>query len=362
MSRFQKHCFLCPASDCVAALWRESICWSCAAQHCAVAVNCGPQLSPFYSAWAFTSGCKTSDDAAAAATQLTVTASSLTSYYSALGTLLSETDQLYQIQAAVNPLAPYDTQTKNYITDTAGPEIQKREKLAAALTTLAQQFAKLSGSTAATNASTAAGNLESTVAGLKISSVSMSARNVNLMKDAVDLIVKAIQEHKEREAAAAIDKFTSALDTWFQSEEPFCNAVGSNYANVTKSLAQVLINHGQVDPSQFLNAVFSPYGLTPQLTDPTLKRKVQTILAEQVDHKSAALATAQQTATTNMEKSLSEMASRIHLMATDKPMAIRAAPITLAEVQNWISLVPQIAPAAATTTAKASTPTGAKIN
>ncbi|MGD0548849.1 MAG: hypothetical protein ABR991_13690 [Terracidiphilus sp.] len=310
---------------------------------------------------AFTSGCKTSDDAAAAATQLTATASSLTGYYSALDTLLSETDQLYQIQAAINPLAPYDTPTKNYVTDTAA-EIQKREKLAAALTTLAREFAKLSRSTAATDASTAAGNLETAVAGLKISGVSMSTSNVNMMKDAVDLIVKAIQEHKEREAAAAIDKFTSALNTSFQSEEPFYNTIGSTYANVTQSLAKALINQGQVDPSQFLNAVFSPYGLTPQLTDPTIKSKMQTILAAQVDQESAALEASQQTATTNMEKSLSEMASRIHLVAIDKPMAIRVAPPTLTEVQNWISLVPQIAPAASTTAAKSTTSTGTKSN
>jgi hypothetical protein len=308
---------------------------------------------------AFTSGCKTSDDAAAAATQLTTTANSLTSYYSALDALLSDTDQLYEIQAVVNPLAPYDTQTKNYVTDTAA-EIQKREKLAAALTSLAQEFAKLSGSTAATDASTAAGNLESAVASLKISGVAMSASNVNVMKDAVDLIVKAIQERKEREAATAIDKFTSALNTWFQSEEPYYNTIGSNYAIVTKSLAQALISQGQVDPSPFLNTVFSPYGLTPQLTDPTLKGKVQAVLAAQVDQKSVALAAAQQTATTNMEKSLVEMASRIHLVATDKPMAIRVAPITLTQVQNWISLVPQMASAPATTATKSSTTTGAK--
>jgi hypothetical protein len=138
------------------------------------------------------------------------------------------------------------------------------------------------------------------------------------------------------------------------------DTIGSNYANVTKSLAQALISQGQVDPSPFLNAVFSPYGLTPQLTDPTLKSKVQAVLAAQVDEKSIALATAQQTATVNMEKSLAEMASRIHLVATDKPMAIRAAPITLAEVQNWISLVPQIVPAASKTTAKSSTSTDTK--
>jgi hypothetical protein len=316
---------------------------------------------PLFVCLLLASGCKTSDDAAAAATQLTATASSLTSYYSALGTLLSETDQLYQIQAAVDPVTPYDTQTKNYIADTSA-EIQKREKLAAALTILAQDFAKLSGSTDATDASTAAGNLESAVAGLKISSVSMSANNVNLMKDAVDLIVKAIQERKDRQAADAIDKFTSSLDQWFQSEEPFYNTIGSNYAEVTDSLAKTLIKKGQVDSSSFLTAVFSPYGLTPQLTDPTIKGNVQTILAGQVDQKSAALVAAQQTATIGMEKSLSEMESRIHLVATDKPMAIRMAPITLVTVQSWISMVPQIAPAAATTAVKSSTSKGTTRN
>jgi hypothetical protein len=308
---------------------------------------------------AFLSGCKTSDDSAAAGTQLTATASSLTSYYSALDTLLSDTDQLYQIQAAINPLAPYDTTTKNYVIDTAA-EIQKREKLAAALTALAQEFAKLSGSTAATDASTAAGNLNSAVAALKISNATLSASNVNLMKDAVDLIVKAIQEHKEREAAAAVDKFTSALDSWFQSEEPLYNTIGATYAAATKSLAQALINRGQVDPSAFLNAALSPYGLAAQVTDPTLKSKVQEIFVAQVDQKSAVLAAAQQTATTNMEKSLTEMASRIHLVATDKPMAIRAVPITLTEVQKWISSVPQVASAPSATAAKSSTSTGTK--
>ncbi len=310
---------------------------------------------------ALTSGCKTSDDASAAANQLTETAGLLTHYYSALGTLLSQTGQVYRIQAAINPLAPYDTETRNYISDTAS-EIQKREELAAALTTLAQNFANLNGSTAAADASTAAGNLESAVAALNLSKTTMSSSHVAAMKDAVDLVVKAIQEHKEREAAAAIDQFTSALDTWFQSEEPLYNTIGSNYANVTKSLAQALISRGQVDPSAFLSAALSPYGLTPELTDPTLKSSVLKILAAQVDQESAALAAKQETATTNMEKSLGEMASRIHLVATDKPMTIRTAPITLAEVQNWISQIPKIAPAPAAAAAKSLAAKATKSN
>jgi len=294
-----------------------------------------------------TCGCKTSDDAAAAASQLTSTASTLTNYYAALGTLLSETDQLYQIQAAISPVAPYDSPTLKLVQDTEA-EIEQRAKLAAALTTLAQNWGKLSGSTAASDVSTAAGNLQSAVAALKLPDSSMSTGSVNIMKDALNLIVKAIQEHKEREAAAAIDKFTGALDAWFTSEEPIYNTIGANYANLTLSLVKYLITKGQVDPSSFVTAIFSPYGLTPQLTDSTLRSQVQKVLADEVEQKSKALAAAQVAATTSMGKSLSEMASRIHIVATDKPMRLRVAPVTLADVQNWISLVPQIAPSTAT--------------
>jgi len=298
-------------------------------------------------------GCKTSADAAAAATQLTLTASSLTGYYTALDTLLTETDQLYQIQGAINTVTPYDAQTKALVADTKA-EIETREKLAAALTQLAQEYAKLSGSTASADAETDAGNLESALAGLKQTKVSMSASSVNLMKDAVGEIVTAIKERKEREASAAIDKFTAALDSWFKNEEPYYNTIGANYAGLTRSLAHTLVNKGQVDSSSFFNVALSPYGLTAQLTDPTLKAGIDTVIAGQIDQKAAALQTAQAGASTSMEKALAEMASRIHLVATDKPMAIRAAPVTLAEVQNWISLVPQIAGTASTATGSAS--------
>ena len=190
----------------------------------------------------------------------------------------------------------------------------------------------------------------------------MSDSNVNLMKNAMGLIVTAIQEHKEREAAGAMDKFSTALDTWFRGEEPFCNTIGGNYANVTSALAKKLIRLGQVDPSPFLNAVFAPYGLTPQLSDPALRSKVQTVLAAEVDSKATTLAAAQEKATADMEKSLTEMASRIHLVATEKPMAIRAAPVTLTDVQSWISAVPEIAVGPGMPGAKASASPETKTN
>jgi hypothetical protein len=298
-------------------------------------------------------GCKTSDDAAATATQLTSTASLLTGYYTALDTLLNETDQLYQIQGAINTVTPYDAQTRALVADTKS-EIESREKLAKALTELAQEYAKLSGSAASADAEKDAGNLETALAGLKQTKVSMSASSVNLMKDAVGEIVKAIQERKEREASAAIDKFTAALDSWFQNEEPYYNTIGANYAGLTKSLAHTLVSKGQVDSSSFLSTALSPYGLTAQITDPTLKASIDNVMAAQIDQKATALSTAQAGASASMEKALAEMSSRIHLVATEKPMAIRAAPVTLAEVQSWIALVPQIAGTASTATGSAS--------
>ena len=304
-------------------------------------------------------GCKTSVDAAAAATQLTSTASALTSYYTALDTLLTETDQLYQIQGAINTVTPYDAQTKALVADTK-TEIELREKLAKALTELAQEYAKLSGSTASADAEKDAGNLEAALAGLKQTKVSMGASSVNLMKEAVGEIVTAIKERKEREASAAIDKFTAALDSWFQSEAPYYNTIGADYARVTQSLAHTLVRKGQVDSSSFLNAALSPYGLTAQLTDPTLKASIDNVVAAQIDQKATALATAQASASTSMEKALAEMASRIHLVATDKPMAIRTAPVTLADVENWISLVPQIAGTASPAAGSASSSSKSK--
>jgi hypothetical protein len=309
----------------------------------------------------FANGCRTSDDAAAAATQLATTASALTNYYAALNTLLADTDQLYQIAAAIDPMEPYDAQTQAYVTDTEA-EIQKREKLAAALTALAEEYAKLSGSTAATDASTAAGNLGSAIAAVNIPRVTVSDTDVALMSSATELIIKAIQEHKEREAAVAIDKFSTAFDVWFKAEEPFCNTIGKNYANVTSALAKQLIRLGQVDPSPFLDTVFDPYGLTPQLSDPTLKSKVQTVLAAQVDTRTTALAAAQEKATEDMEKSLTEMTSRIHLVATEKPMAIRTAPVTLNDVQKWMSSVPELKTGSGKSAAKPSSSADTKSN
>ncbi len=283
----------------------------------------------------FADGCKTSDDAAAAATQLTATAKSLTDYYSALDTILADTDQLNAVQVVLYEI-PYDAPTKAMIADTRA-EIKKRAAVAKDLTDLAQSFAKLTGSTASTDASASAGKLETEVESLKLTKSKMSSDEQNVMKAAIGLVVTAIQEHKEREAARGISQFATALDGFFAKEAPDYESIGKDYAVISSSLAKSMLQNGQTDPSGYFKIALDPYGLIPEVTDTKLRGKLEKLAEEQVDQKAQALQDSQKSATDDMEKSLKQMSDRIKLVADDKPMEVRIAPITIANVEKWAS-------------------------
>jgi len=278
-------------------------------------------------------GCKTSDDATAAASQLAATAKTLTNYYSALDTILGQTDQLNAVQVVLYGI-PYDAPIKAEIADTRA-EIQKRAAIAKGLTELAQNFAKLTGSTASTDASASAGKLETEVESLKLTKGKMSSDEQALMKAAVDLVVKAIQERKEREAAQGISKFAKALAGFFTKEAPDYESIARDYSAISSSLAKSLLQNGQTDPSGFFKVALDPYGLEPQITDPKLKNGIEMLAEQQVDLKAKALDEAHKNASDDMEKCLKQMADRIDLVANDKPMEVRTVPVTLANVEKW---------------------------
>lgn len=301
----------------------------------------------------FAGGCKTSEDAAAAATQLTATAKSLTDYYFALDTILKETDQLNAVQEVMYGI-PYDAPTKAEIADTRA-EIQKRAALAKDLTELAQSFAKLTGSTASTDASASAAKLETEVESLKLTKGKMSSEEQNLMKTAIGLVVTAIQEHKEREAAHGISQFTTALHDFFVKEEPDYESIGNQYAVLSSSLAKSLLQNGQTDPAGFFKVALDPYGLTPQVTDPKLRAGIEKLAEQQVDEKAKDLQGLEKKATDDMEKSLKQMAERIDLVANDKPMEVRIPPVNVVNVEKWASQFSTMIPSTATAISKTAT-------
>jgi cell fate (sporulation/competence/biofilm development) regulator YmcA (YheA/YmcA/DUF963 family) len=304
----------------------------------------------------FSSACKTSDDAAAAATQLTATAQSLTNYYSALDTILANTDQLNSVQVVLYGI-PYDDAAKAQIAD-ARTEIQKRAAVAKSLTNLAQNFAKLTGSSAATDASASAGKLEDEVKTLGASKTfASSSPEMAVLNDALGAIVKAIQEKKERDAAKSMSKFAQGLDELFAKEAPVYESLNTQYVAISSSLAVTMLTKGQTDPTGFFTVALNPYALTPEVTDPALKDGFAKIAVSKVEEKAAVLKNSQKDATESMEQSLKQMAGRIDLVANDKPMQASTAPLTLANVEKWASQftssTPAASPAKAATTSTA---------
>lgn len=289
-------------------------------------------------------GCKTSDDAKAAAYQLTITASALGDYYATLDRMLYKTDELYKVKAIITPAAVYSAEAKQSIAKTR-EEIAKRRALAKELTEVAGAFAQLTRSTAPADVSASATKLESTVEGIKGSTFKMDSTQVEIMQTALQALVRFVQERKEREAARELDKFTTSLTTWFSSEEPACNSIGIDYAHQSAAVARALIRTGQVDYSGFIQVAMEPYGLTPQVTDGDVKSGLSGLASEKIDAHERHIIAQQQNVSHDLELALKEMAERIHLVATDKPMSFRLPPLTIQGVKEWVDEFTSIAPA-----------------
>src|ERR1017187_6671187 len=110
-------------------------------------------------------GCKTSDDAAAASIQMSATAKALSGYYVALGTILDDTDRIYILNEKLLS-KPYTAENRQLLKNNE-TELAKRAALAADFSTLASQFAALSGSTVPADVAASAANLETEIESLK---------------------------------------------------------------------------------------------------------------------------------------------------------------------------------------------------
>ena len=273
-------------------------------------------------------GCKTSEDAASAATQMSTTAKSLSDYYTALNTILANTDQLYMLNEQI--LAkPYTAENE--------AELAKRAALAAEFSTFAGEFAKLAGSTASADVAASANKLETEVDTL--ASVKASTGEQNALKTALQIFVTAIQEHKEREAARAMDDIAKGLTALFIKEGEVWNSVETNYTRTAAVLAGYLVDHDATDQSALLKVALDPFGLMPSVVAPELRAALAPLAKQQIATRTAALDASYVTATDNMTKSLQEMSKRIDAVADDRPMAFRMPPATVANVEKWTTQV-----------------------
>lgn len=279
--------------------------------------------------------CKTSDDAAAASTQMTATAQALSSYYAAVGKVVSNTETIYQLNDQLED-KEFSQKAKAALRTTKA-ELADRLKLAQGLAELAGSFAGLAGSKAAADVAASAQNLDAEVHTL--SSTAESAPEQQGLHDALSLLVKAIQERKEREAARDMTDVAKGFSALFQKEKPIWNSREEVFATISANLAKDLVDAGDTDNTAMLKVVLDPFGLAPGALSEDTKSKLKAVAKAQIDARRDAAEAEFAAATEAMQRSLDEMAKRIEAVAQDKAMAYRKPPLTVANVQTWAAHV-----------------------
>jgi hypothetical protein len=233
---------------------------------------------------------------------------------------------------------PYPQLSRDQLHETV-KELAKRQAMARDLATLALSFNRLTGSKAAedlaSSASTLAGDVDSLVG------VKASSGEQDMLKVALKALISAIQEKKERDAAKAMDQVAKGMALLFKKEAPVWLSVDNTYADLASTLAKGLVEAGAVDNSATLRDAVRPYGLVfePASSASDLNQKLAPVTELAITDRNQALKDTYKNGASEMESALLEMSERIHRVAQDKPMQFRSPPISVANVERWITEV-----------------------
>ncbi len=281
-------------------------------------------------------GCKTQDDAVAAAAQLSSTAKTLSAYYGALDRVLADTEGAYLAQYAINGVPPVELGEER-------AQIRVRGEMAREVAELAAVFEKLTGSTAPVDAAEAAEKLNTELVSVK--AFSQNDTETAALKFGVKEIVALVQQHKEVQAAKKMGPFTAALSKFFDSEMPVYDSMNSTYLGTAGAVAKALVkrNQVQVDVESDYAAVLKRFDLTPAIDraelrsgSPEVKAKMSIVLEAQIENKRKVADEAAKEATAALSEALKEMDRRVEMVAKDQPMKIVLPPPTLDTVKMWI--------------------------
>ena len=214
-------------------------------------------------------------------------------------------------------------------------ELAKRAELASELSELAGSFHQVTDSSAAAVAAASANKLQAEIDGL--ASVTASSTEQAIVKGAMQALVRAIQEHKEREAAKAMDDAVKGLRDLFDKEEGVWEAREQLYTGVASNLANALVDAHATDNMPLLKMALDPFGLAPLAASPEMNAKLEPAAKNQIETRKADLDGAFRKATQEMSASLHTMADRIDTVAKDRPLDFHLTPITVSLVKEWAS-------------------------
>ncbi len=276
------------------------------------------------------SGCKTQDDAAAAASQMAETAKTLCSYYTALSTVVAETQDVYQAQYSLTNLPPED------LSETLA-QLKMRADMALEIGKVSDAFQKISGSTAAKDASAAAGSLNTELVTIK--ALASDDKETKAVTDGVQLIVMLLQEHDEVRAAKSIAPLAHNLSVFFDSERAYYDSLNQAYLVTSQDVAKDMVRKNQVDVSPVFLSALKPFDMAPKLDQSVVGPGMQAYLNQQIAARYKSQLEDGKRATEGVSSALKEMDKRIALVAGDKPMNLKVPPVSLEAAESWIQTI-----------------------
>lgn len=278
------------------------------------------------------SACKVSDDAIAASQQMTSTASTLNDFYSTVEDSVTDTITLFELDAALSGIPYGDNDRK--LQETTRAELENRKQMAVGLARLAASFAELTKSSAASDVDKSATALGNEL--INIKALPGGSPVPDVIGKAGNALMQIVQQHDEKKAARAMDETLQAVGDLFEKEKPAYDSIARTHIRQASAVAKDMINANQVDYSSMLAPALKPFALVALPSNPTLQSSLKPLALSRLDTATDLAARKEEAASTAMLDALREMASRVHLLATEKPMSIREAPFSLKLVEDWI--------------------------
>jgi hypothetical protein len=278
------------------------------------------------------SACKVSDDAIAASQQMTSTASTLNDYYSTLEDAFTDTITLYELDAALSGIPYGDSDRK--LQETTRSELENRRQMAVALAKLSASFAELTSSSSASDVDKSATALGNEL--INIKALPGDSPVPDVLGKAGNALMQIVQQHDEKKAARAMDETLQAVGDLFEKEKAAYDSIARTHIRQASQVAKDLINANQVDFGSMLAPALKPFSLSALPSNPTLQTSLKPLALSRLDTATSVATHKEEKASAAMLDALREMSSRVHLLATEKPMAIREAPFSLKLVEDWI--------------------------
>lgn len=262
---------------------------------------------------------------------MTATASALSDYYTAVNGAVTDTVSLYELDGALSGI-PYGEDDRK-LQQATQAELQKRVELAATLIQVASSMATLTGSKAASDVQTSATALGNEL--IAVNALPGGSPIPDAIGKAGNLLLQVVQQHQEKKAALAIDATLKALAELFEKEKPTYDSILRMHDQEASLVAKDLINANAVDPSPMLTPALKPYALAALPPAPKLQRDLKNLALARLQTATSAATKKEEAASAAMLASLVEMSSRVHLLATEKPMPLRGNPFSLKLVEDW---------------------------